>query len=683
MPAPDPASRQLVGEEASDTRGRPWSASLVVAVAVLLALVAIVYAPVMTHGAFIWDDHALVERNPLVTRGSVAEIVRRPFLPAESPGEARAVYYRPLTVLSLRADFGLAAEDATSYHVSNILLHLTAVIAFVAAARRLGASRWASACAAALWALHPRSTEAVAWISGRTDVIATLFALVALALWPWYGAPAVRAPRIRAALTATAVLFGLLAKESAGAVLIAIVVGTWVSAGGATWRLRTATTIARVAWLLPAALIYGSLRLGATRQLVSTLTPLGAQGRALTALEALGRYLAMTVDPWHPATSMGLVGEPDLAAVAAGLLVLCLLGGFATVRVCRARQHARTAPASDGSLAAALALAASSLALVAHLVPIALSAGVTCDRLLYLPLAGGLLAAALAAGRLPLRSQRIAAASALVLAASFIPVVRGRALDYTDELRFRVVATEHAHARNTSARSGLANVLRAYGAPELACRMHASVLRLLERGGRTGTTRYAHALENLGACYEVTGEYGAAVLLYERLLAFRPASAGAHVRLGYVRLHMFELDAAEAEFTRAVAIDPKLALARQMLAELPALRARRARFSGSDQRRADPVGWAMLVTRLGRLPDAVVAWLPLVEDPRTSNDDAWRGMDFLLANADYPTARRATEAYQQRAAIDVPLANQLLAGRRAQQASVEALRMRIEHLIVD
>jgi tetratricopeptide (TPR) repeat protein len=666
-------------------------ARLALAVMALLALVAFVYRPV-ARGVFIWDDVPLVVGNRLGERGSLKEIFTQPFAPVNPLTDSRPVYYRPLTVASLRGDYGLASFDARSYHMTNLLLHLCATMTLLLAARRFGAPPFAAVTAALAWALFPRSTECVAWISGRADLIAALFSIAALGLWPWFGddesTTSPRSARTRAALAAAAVLCSLLAKEVAAAAVLAIAVGTMLGARG-LGRERRKLVLERLACLVPPLAIYGALRWAATRSVSSYIAPMGAGPRAQTVLEAIGRYVEMTLDAWHPTTTIGLLGDVDAARAVAGALTLL---GCAVVAVLALRRTRLAAKGDEAgapgkprdpravAVAATATLGIASLALVVHVVPIVLVSAVAADRLLYLPLAGLAMSLAVASAKLTPRGRKVAAGAVLALTATFMPVTRARATDYTDDIRFRVAAAEQAHPHNTAAKSALANVLRADAEFDLACRLHASAGRTLADLGAPAAPRYVRALENLGGCYEMLGDYDAAAQVYRRLIAIRPDDARVHMAIGFLFMHAYALDDAETSLKRALALDATLEPAKSTLAALPTTRAQLARFASLEAREADRLGWARLLSRLGRVPDATKAWLRLALDPKVSDDTAYRGVEFVIANGDIASARLAAEAYARRDATDEQLARENFVRRARDQASIDGLRPRIEAL---
>src|SRR5579871_3532991 len=90
-------------------------------------------------------------------------------------------YYRPLTLFSQAIDWQLWHLNAAGFHLTNLLLHAANTALVYAVGRRLFDGAGAMV-AALLFALHPASHEAVYWISGRFDLLATLFSLVALLL---------------------------------------------------------------------------------------------------------------------------------------------------------------------------------------------------------------------------------------------------------------------------------------------------------------------------------------------------------------------------------------------------------------------------------------------------------------------------------------------------------------------
>ena len=134
------------------------------------------------------------------------------FLPGGS-----GYYYRPLLALSLWMDKGLWGLQESFMHLENIVLHAVNVVLVFCLALRIFRREGVNdnlfpLCAALFFALHPLNTEAVNWISGRTDLMAGCFILVALlALY----AALERDSIVWGALSACSLLVSCLAKETA------------------------------------------------------------------------------------------------------------------------------------------------------------------------------------------------------------------------------------------------------------------------------------------------------------------------------------------------------------------------------------------------------------------------------------------------------------------------------------
>lgn len=88
---------------------------------------------------------------------------------------AASSYYRPLFTLSLAVDYFFWGEQPLGYHLTNIILHFSAVSALYFLGLKLLKHSSAALFAAALFAVHPVHAEAVAWISGRNEMLSALF----------------------------------------------------------------------------------------------------------------------------------------------------------------------------------------------------------------------------------------------------------------------------------------------------------------------------------------------------------------------------------------------------------------------------------------------------------------------------------------------------------------------------
>ena len=177
---------------------------LLLSLLLLLACVA-VFGEVGRHGFVRWDDEINVYRNPYlnpVTSSSLGH-----FWTGTGMGKAADTVYRPL-VYSLYALIapcamttpyltdGLGAGlNAAPFHAVSLLVHVLNVLLVFGLLRRLVKNDRAAFAGAALFALHPVQVEAVAWVSGLTDLLGALFSLLSLSAflrfreaehWKWF-----------------------------------------------------------------------------------------------------------------------------------------------------------------------------------------------------------------------------------------------------------------------------------------------------------------------------------------------------------------------------------------------------------------------------------------------------------------------------------------------------------------
>lgn len=144
-----------------------WSRPVAVCLAIV-GLAGLLYAGSLLNG-FVFDDHPLVETN-LQFRSieGLAQLFR----------SGGWLSYRPLRTASYAIDYALFGLNPSGFRAFNILYHaLNGVLVFTVLRTILGITRPAF-LATLLFIVHPVQTEAVAYISGRRDVLFTLFYLM-------------------------------------------------------------------------------------------------------------------------------------------------------------------------------------------------------------------------------------------------------------------------------------------------------------------------------------------------------------------------------------------------------------------------------------------------------------------------------------------------------------------------
>jgi hypothetical protein len=192
---------------------------------VLAAAAVLAFAGTLRYD-FVWDDHYLLSQIEDLwrTRGLRA-VVMAPFLP--QPGVSDE-YYRPVVALSMLLDSRIGGGSPGWFHLTNVLLHGGCTLLGAAVFLRLVPCAVAAFAGSLLFALHPVHAESVAFVSARTDLLATLFTLVAVLSWhEWRHAN--RRPRgaraVWLAASAVSLFVAVLSKENAA--LLPLVLLAW------------------------------------------------------------------------------------------------------------------------------------------------------------------------------------------------------------------------------------------------------------------------------------------------------------------------------------------------------------------------------------------------------------------------------------------------------------------------
>jgi protein O-mannosyl-transferase len=572
-----------------------------------LLVVACVYAPAL-EGPFIWDDRHLVVDSTALRSSSLGDWFRRPFW-LGAPGQMDSVaYYRPLTSLSLVLDAAIHGENSTGFHLTSLVVHLACTAALFTLLRRRGASPTFALLLTTCWALLPRLSEAVAWISGRGDALAALFTLAALLVYR-------RGSLGRLLGAGCLALCALLSKESGAAALVAL---ACLQLGEP--RVTRHEKWARGALLAAPLLVYGALRLSAGATALGGASSRPRDLSATLTLEALGRYVFMLVDCWQPRSLFGDVTRNSWPFVALGAASLL---GFSFL----AKRPRRAAPETI----AAWALVLVPLVMVVHLAPLPVTV-VVADRYLYLPAIGLFLAVT------PVLQTKSGqwlwlSAAVLALAVSLGARTFDRARDYGDEARFWSEATE-ASPWATTGWVELGAVAYRAGLFEEGLRCSQRAIPL----DRLGT---GQALDNAALMAMASGNLKLAARLSDQLSQRFPRRPAYQLRRAVIALNARDFDAAERFGDIALRLAPGLSPAERLLRLVRESReaARRGAHPAVQQRLdAEALRYADVEASARRAMDEASPDKPLVA----------AAVEFMIAQGSPAAARALFQRYRER-----------------------------------
>ena len=172
------------------------------------------------HNPFILDDEGLITKNSFILdwkfwpRSFGADLY--------SAALAGSNFYRPLQTLTFMWDYHFWQFDQFGYHLTNLLLQALAAFLVFLLTYTLSARPAVCLAGALLFAVSPLHTEAVAYISGRAEMLMGIFALASLLLFIKSGEARGILRQAYFFLSLAAFVLGLLSKELALALPLAI-----------------------------------------------------------------------------------------------------------------------------------------------------------------------------------------------------------------------------------------------------------------------------------------------------------------------------------------------------------------------------------------------------------------------------------------------------------------------------
>ncbi|MDO5288416.1 MAG: hypothetical protein Q4F13_02105 [Pseudomonadota bacterium] len=348
----------------------------------LIAICLLLYGQALGF-TYVWDDNLLfLMKTDLVNAPLSWDILATPVLPGTS-------YFRPLVFLTFFIEFHTFGQSAFISHVVNLTFFCVNVLLMYGIGAQLGqhARRerarllgWLAAC---IYAVHPANIESTAWISGRFDLMATMFIL--LSVWLYLRTGAKR--WLHCILLGACMMAALLSKEL-GIVLPAILACVWFSlyfSQHTTWKARISAGIHEngklLLTLLAVVAVYLSLRYMSMGELNHNTVTYAYLWESLVELRlplvTLFLYLKTSLLPFSPA------GPVQFSTHASDHAITTIQSCAAAIFICLT-----TWRALRGSLSAWLFMAyLAGLFLVLHVLPIGIANNITQDRFLTAPLA--------------------------------------------------------------------------------------------------------------------------------------------------------------------------------------------------------------------------------------------------------------------------------------------------------
>jgi hypothetical protein len=359
----------------------------------LLAITAIVFAPVLGNDFVIQDDYGWIAAHPRLNPPSFENLAW--FWSPRNPTEGLWVplSYTVWSVLSL------FSHKPSLFHAASLMLHLTSVIMVWTILRRLIASDVSAAIGTMVFAVHPLQVESVAWASGMKDLLAALLSLVAIDQYIRSIDTSGRARAMHYLACIAMLIAAMFSKPSAVVMpVMALIIDRWMLRG--EWRAVLPRVVPLLVLTIPC-IIWSRIAQTMYPELATDLMI-----RPFVAADAIAFYLYKLV--W-PMTLVNLYGRrPDVIQAQGWLLVTWLVPATlaAVLFAIRRRYHDVIA----GSLIFLVAISP-----VLGFTPFLFQLYSTvADHYMYLPMFGVAIAAAAIAIRLESKPFMIAAAVVVV-----------------------------------------------------------------------------------------------------------------------------------------------------------------------------------------------------------------------------------------------------------------------------
>jgi len=150
------------------------------------SLALIIFVGVLTYanslqGQFLWDDESLVQYNPYIKNWSYIQKIFTSRL--GSIAKEAGAFYRPVQTFTYLLDYSFWRLNVFGYHFVNMAWHILVTLSIFCLIQVLFQNGKLSLLTALLFVTHPIHTEAVSYISGRADSLASFFMILSYILY--------------------------------------------------------------------------------------------------------------------------------------------------------------------------------------------------------------------------------------------------------------------------------------------------------------------------------------------------------------------------------------------------------------------------------------------------------------------------------------------------------------------
>jgi tetratricopeptide (TPR) repeat protein len=505
----------------------------------LIAIIAVVYAPVLDFGFVKYDDPQYVSANPHVFGGVTLQGI------SWALTSGYAANWHPLTWISHMLDIEMYGMNAGWHHLTNVLLHMASAVLLFALLYRMTGALGRSAFVAGLFAVHPIHVESVAWVAERKDVLSTFFWTLTLWAYLRYAAR----PELRRYLLV--VVFFALALMSKPMVVTLPFILLLLD----YWPLRRPIEMRLVTEKIPlfALAVASSIITFLVQERGGTVAVVGRISfaeRIANALVSYGAYLGKMVWPTHLAAyyPYALSQSPWLVAGSA-----LGLAGITLLAIWKAKDFPYFVTGWLWYLGA----------LVPAIGIVQVGTQAMADRYTYVPMIGISIVAAWGIFDLVARWQK-SGDGLMVLRGAGLAVIIACTVSARAQVKTwesSLTLWEHALAVTTdnyAAHTFLGNALSGLGKTDEAITHYEEALRI--------RPDYPEAHNNLGPALAGKGKIDEAITHFSEAVRLRPGYADAHNNLGVALANRGRVPEAIAHFAEAVKLDPDHAKAHYGLA---------------------------------------------------------------------------------------------------------------------